>query len=135
MRIIPATCAIKMNISATILFLNEYPMSKLFFKGRIETRQNHVLAGYNVNRDVKAGTEEAPIKVTVQNEARKTEIETLAAEHAIFVNVTVDAEKEENTIELDTVLNKPKTMTFQKTPNRNDPCSCGSGKKYKKCCA
>ncbi|HGF7375899.1 TPA: SEC-C metal-binding domain-containing protein, partial [Vibrio cholerae] len=21
------------------------------------------------------------------------------------------------------------------TPNRNDPCICGSGKKYKKCCA
>jgi uncharacterized protein YchJ len=20
------------------------------------------------------------------------------------------------------------------TPNRNDPCPCGSGKKYKKCC-
>ncbi|RYF07763.1 MAG: hypothetical protein EOO31_05340, partial [Comamonadaceae bacterium] len=20
------------------------------------------------------------------------------------------------------------------TPGRNDPCSCGSGKKYKKCC-
>ena len=22
-----------------------------------------------------------------------------------------------------------------KTPGRNDPCPCGSGKKYKKCCA
>ncbi|CAH6783359.1 Zinc chelation protein SecC [Vibrio chagasii] len=110
-------------------------MSKLFFKGRIETRQNHVLAGYNVNRDVKAGTEEAPIKVTVQNEARKTEIETLAADQEFFVDITVDAQQEENTVELDTFLNKPKTMTFEKTPNRNDPCSCGSGKKYKKCCA
>ncbi|MDH5925552.1 SEC-C domain-containing protein [Vibrio lentus] len=110
-------------------------MSKLFFKGRIETRQNHVLAGYNVNRDVKAGTEESPVNVMVQTEARKTEIETIAAEHSIFVAVSVDAEKEENTLEFDTLLNKPKTMTFEKTPNRNDPCSCGSGKKYKKCCA
>ncbi|CAH1568605.1 hypothetical protein THF1C08_1560002 [Vibrio jasicida] len=33
-------------------------MSKLFFKGRIETRQNHVMSGYNVNRDVKAGTKD-----------------------------------------------------------------------------
>jgi uncharacterized protein YecA (UPF0149 family) len=23
----------------------------------------------------------------------------------------------------------------EKTPKRNEPCSCGSGKKYKKCCA
>jgi uncharacterized protein len=22
----------------------------------------------------------------------------------------------------------------EETPGRNDPCSCGSGKKYKKCC-
>ncbi|MCB5358538.1 PBPRA1643 family SWIM/SEC-C metal-binding motif protein [Vibrio lentus] len=110
-------------------------MSKLFFKGRIETRQNHVLAGYNVNRDVKAGTEESPVNVMVQTEARKTQVEAIAAEHSIFVAVSVDAEKEENTLEFDTLLNKPKTMTFEKTPNRNDPCSCGSGKKYKKCCA
>jgi len=110
-------------------------MSKLFFKGRIETRQNHVLSGYNVNRDVKAGTEEAPISVVVNTEVRKAEIEALSKEHSIVVDIVMDAEKEENTLELDTLLNKPKTMTFEKTPNRNDPCSCGSGKKYKKCCA
>jgi uncharacterized protein len=30
----------------------------------------------------------------------------------------------------------PRVQTLQKaaTPGRNDPCSCGSGKKYKKCC-
>ncbi|TOG44905.1 PBPRA1643 family SWIM/SEC-C metal-binding motif protein [Vibrio parahaemolyticus] len=84
-------------------------MSKLFFKGRIETRQNHVLSGYNVDRDVKPGTEEAPINI--------------------------DENQEENTIELDTLLNKAKPTVFEKKPNRNDPCSCGSGKKYKKCCA
>ncbi|MGF1908673.1 SEC-C domain-containing protein [Vibrio kasasachensis] len=110
-------------------------MSKLFFKGRIETRQNHVLAGFNVNRDVKAGTEESPIKVVVNTEERKAEIEALIAEQSIFADIIVDATKEENTLELDTILNKPKTVIFEKTPNRNDPCSCGSGKKYKKCCA
>lgn len=25
-------------------------------------------------------------------------------------------------------------VTVAKTPNRNDPCACGSGKKYKQCC-
>ena len=29
---------------------------------------------------------------------------------------------------------KSKTIVKEKTPGRNDPCSCGSGKKYKKCC-
>ena len=26
------------------------------------------------------------------------------------------------------------TITKEKTIGRNDPCFCGSGKKYKKCC-
>ncbi len=113
----------------------ELNMSKLFFKGRIDARQSHVISGYNVNRDVKPGSEEAPISVTVASEARKTEIEAIVEQHALFANIVVDASKEENTIELDTVINKPTTTVFEKTPNRNDPCSCGSGKKYKKCCA
>ena len=29
---------------------------------------------------------------------------------------------------------KVETLRKQVTPGRNDPCSCGSGKKYKKCC-
>ena len=27
-----------------------------------------------------------------------------------------------------------KTVHVEKKPGRNDPCPCGSGKKYKKCC-
>ena len=29
---------------------------------------------------------------------------------------------------------KSKTIVKEKPPGRNDPCPCGSGKKYKKCC-
>jgi hypothetical protein len=29
---------------------------------------------------------------------------------------------------------RSKTVVKKKTPGRNDPCPCGSGKKYKKCC-
>lgn len=107
----------------------------MFFKGRIETRQNHVLSGYNVNRDVKLGTEEAPISVQVKSEERQQEVEKVLAEHNIIASITIDAESDENTLELETLLNKPQPTHFEKTPNRNDPCSCGSGKKYKKCCA
>ncbi|MBF0519283.1 MAG: SEC-C domain-containing protein, partial [Nitrospirae bacterium] len=28
----------------------------------------------------------------------------------------------------------PQTVRKNKKPGRNEPCSCGSGKKYKKCC-
>ena len=29
---------------------------------------------------------------------------------------------------------KPQPKKSDKKPGRNDPCPCGSGKKYKKCC-
>ena len=31
-------------------------------------------------------------------------------------------------------LFKSKPYTRLKVPSRNDPCTCGSGKKYKNCC-
>ncbi len=109
-------------------------MSKFFFKGRIDVMQNHVGSGYNVNRDIKAGTKEAPITVVVNTDQRKTEIEQQLNEHNIVATILVDDQQPENTSELDVLLNKPHTVTVAKTPNRNDPCHCGSGQKYKKCC-
>jgi len=29
---------------------------------------------------------------------------------------------------------KPRSAVAKKVPGRNDPCPCGSGKKYKHCC-
>ena len=36
--------------------------------------------------------------------------------------------------EIEKEYKKSKTVVKDKTPGRNDPCPCGSGKKYKKCC-
>ncbi len=33
-----------------------------------------------------------------------------------------------------TSYKRSKTVVKEKEPGRNDPCPCGSGKKYKKCC-
>lgn len=110
-------------------------MHDCYYKGRIHTRLNHVTTGYNTKRDVKLGTERKPLTLVVNSEQRKTEIESIVAEHGFFADITVDSQGDENINELNGLLNKPKTMTFEKTPNRNDPCLCGSGKKYKKCCA
>lgn len=109
-------------------------MSKFFFKGRIDARQNHIVSGYNVNRDIKAGSKESPISIVVGNDERKAEVEQQLIEHDIVATILVDDQQAENTSELDVLLNKPHTVVLQKTPSRNDPCSCGSGHKYKKCC-
>ena len=36
--------------------------------------------------------------------------------------------------EIEKSYKKTKTVVKEKTVGRNEPCPCGSGKKYKKCC-
>ncbi|OAN11561.1 zinc chelation protein SecC [Photobacterium jeanii] len=110
-------------------------MSKFFYKGRIEKKPKHESYGYNTKRSKKLGTEELPLTLSVQSQDREEEIKALVAEHGFFADITINADLAENITELEGLINKPKTTTFEKTPNRNDPCSCGSGKKFKKCCA
>jgi SWIM/SEC-C metal-binding protein len=110
-------------------------MSKFFFKGRIELPSDYSTYNYNTAPNTKHGSKKHPISITVTNEARQAEIEAKLTEHEIFANITLDSNGEENISELEVVLNKPKTVVLEKTPNRNAPCFCGSGKKYKKCCA
>ena len=109
-------------------------MHDLYYKGRIHTRVNHVKTGYNTKRAVKLGTEKQPLTLVVTSEERQRELETLVADNERWANSSVESAVDEDINELNAILNKPTTTTFDKTPNRNDPCSCGSGKKYKKCC-
>ncbi len=109
-------------------------MHDLYYKGRIHTRHNHVTTGYNTKRTVKRGTEKNPLALVVTSEERKLEVELIVADNGLFADITVDGAVDENINELNGLLNKATTTRFEKTPNRNDPCSCGSGKKYKKCC-
>jgi SWIM/SEC-C metal-binding protein len=109
-------------------------MHDLYYKGRIHTRLNHVKTGYNSMRTVKLGTEKNPLTLVVNSDDKKLEVELLLTDNGLFADITVDSTIDENIDELNAILNKPTTTTFEKTPNRNDPCSCGSEKKYKKCC-
>ncbi len=109
-------------------------MHNLYYKGRIHTRENHVTTGYNTKRSAKLGTEKNPLTLSVTSDEKKLAVEALVAENGLFANITVDSTIDENINELNALLNKVTTTTFDKTPKRNDPCSCDSGKKYKKCC-
>ena len=109
-------------------------MHDLYYKGRIHTRHNHVNTGYNTKRAVKLGSERHPLTLVVTSENRKVEIESIISEQSLFAHVSLDKDGVENLVELDAILNKPDTTRFKKVPKRNDPCLCGSGNKYKKCC-
>jgi SWIM/SEC-C metal-binding protein len=109
-------------------------MSKLFFKGRIDPRENYQRFGYNTKREKKLGSANLPLSLKVTSELRKKEVEVLLGQHNLQAIIEIDAESAENLLELDALLNKPKTQVVEITPKRNDPCSCGSTKKFKKCC-
>ncbi len=109
---------------------------KFFFKGRQDARQNHTNHGYQTKARHKAGSKKYPLALVVTSEERKQEIEAQVAEAELYAQVSIDNSEEaiESIAELTALLNKASTVKNEKTPSRNDPCSCGSGNKYKKCC-
>jgi SWIM/SEC-C metal-binding protein len=109
-------------------------MSKLFFKGRIEVREKYQRFGYNTNRQVKLGSENLPLTLVVNSALRKSEIERVLLENSLVANIKIKVDEQENILELDTILNKPTTKTASQKLDRNARCTCGSGKKFKKCC-
>ncbi len=111
---------------------------KFFFKGRQDARQHHTAhGGFQTNASQKSGSKKYPLKLVVISEARKQEVEALVAEAQLHADITLDTSEGvvESIEELTAILNKGNTITQAKVPSRNDPCSCGSGLRFKKCCA
>ena len=114
-----------------------YDMSdKFFFNGRQNARENHINYGYEGKTNSKAGSEKYPLALVVTSEARKQEVEALVAEARLYGVVSLDSSEGavESIAELTALINKKDTVKIDKLPARNEPCVCGSGKKYKKCC-
>ena len=109
-------------------------MSKLFFKGRIDAREKYQNFGYNTNRQVKLGSANSPLILVVNSVQRKKEVEQILLENSLVAKIEMNVDEQENIVQLETLLAKPTPQTFAKAPNRNEPCSCDSGKKYKRCC-
>lgn len=109
-------------------------MSKFFYRGRPDIMGKHNLGNYQPKPKVKSGSEENPLILQVQSAEREREINNILMANDLFANISIDSEMPEDITPLDVLLNKPVTQIVEKTPQRNDPCSCGSNKKYKKCC-
>jgi SWIM/SEC-C metal-binding protein len=89
---------------------------------------------FDGKKPAKLGTETRPAKVSVQTEQRKAELEAIFERNGWKHEITVDANKPENTFDLDQLLNPIAPAKAAPKVGRNEPCPCGSGKKYKKCC-
>ncbi|MFO7740057.1 MAG: SEC-C metal-binding domain-containing protein [Desulfatiglandaceae bacterium] len=82
----------------------------------------------------KLGTETNPAVVNVQTEKRLKEVTSIFEKNGWKFIVGLEPDKPEDITALETLLNSPKPVKVEKKIGRNEPCPCGSGLKYKKCC-
>ena len=85
----------------------------------------------------KLGSKKRPAVVRVQSEDRAAEIMSICEQHDWTVIIGIEADKPEDISHVDRLLNPDAPVeraVREPVPGRNDPCSCGSGLKYKRCC-
>ena len=112
-------------------------MGKIFFDGKKTGKSSECGERgkkFEVNRPAKLGTEKNPAVLRVQTEERLKEVASIFQEKGWKVTIELEAEKPEDTTDLERLLNPQQPVTVEKKVGRNEPCPCGSGKKYKKCC-
>jgi SWIM/SEC-C metal-binding protein len=89
---------------------------------------------FDGQRTAKLGTEKKPAVVHVQTEERLKEVSSIFEEKGWSYIIGLEPDEPEDITDLDILLNPRKPMIAENKVGRNDPCPCGSGKKYKKCC-
>jgi SWIM/SEC-C metal-binding protein len=83
----------------------------------------------------KLGSEKRPIVARVHSEAKGREVAEICAEHGWHYIIGFELDKPEDVSDLERALQgETGPARSAKIVGRNDPCPCGSGKKYKHCC-
>jgi len=83
----------------------------------------------------RVGTVKRPAFVRVQTEQRALEIVELCAQSGIHYILGIEPDQPEDVSDIERALHPPEPSRAQPKAGRNDPCTCGSGVKFKKCCA
>lgn len=87
----------------------------------------------NNKKMAKLGSKEKPAVVKVQTKDQALKIISLCESKGWQVIVGIEPDENEDISDIEKLLNPPKPARSEKI-DRNSPCPCGSGKKYKKCC-
>ncbi len=82
----------------------------------------------------KLGSSDHPAVVRVRTTEKAEEILAVCTENDWIVIVGVEPDEPENIADFEKLLNPPTPSRNLVKVGRNDPCPCGSGRKYKKCC-
>ncbi len=80
------------------------------------------------------GNERRPLVLRVQTMEKAHEVMAFCEEQGWKAIVGVEPDRPEDLLDLERKLNPPTVVYPFEKMGRNEPCICGSGKKFKKCC-
>jgi SWIM/SEC-C metal-binding protein len=80
------------------------------------------------------GTSKRPAIVRVQTQARAEEVVSTCERYGWQVIVGLEPDRDEDVSDVERLLHPLEPAKAPSIAGRNDPCPCGSGRKYKKCC-
>lgn len=89
---------------------------------------------FDGNKKGKLGTAKNPATVIVKSWEKRDELIKIFEESGWRYHIKVRPQLEEDLSDLETLQSTGITKVNDINVGRNDPCPCGSGKKYKKCC-
>ena len=89
---------------------------------------------FDGKKTAKLRTDNNPAAVHVKTKKRMKEVAAIFEKNNWKYSIELARDKPEDVNDLELLLNPPKTVIAEKKVGRNEPCPCGSGKKYKKCC-
>lgn len=119
------------KVSGTLKELvSEYQADPVIFMGFLDG----INASLNNKQDFKSFDENSKIFLDIDYEKLYYNMLVADADYLFSMpqwEVILSDETREAII---TSYKRSKTVVKEKAPGRNDPCPCGSGKKYKKCC-
>jgi len=89
---------------------------------------------FDGKKTAKLGTDKYPAVVQVKTKKRMQAVAAQFEKNGWKYKIELEPDKPEDITDLELLLNPPKMVIAEKKVGRNEPCPCGSGKKYKKCC-
>jgi hypothetical protein len=107
-----------------------YKVDPVLFMGFLDG----VLSSLREPIEIEDMTEDSTVRLDIDIESLYFNMRAAKAEHLYSLpewDALLSALRRE---EIAREQRKAGTVIKDKTPGRNDPCPCGSGKKYKKCC-
>jgi SWIM/SEC-C metal-binding protein len=99
------------------------------FRNRLSSEGRSMVANM-----AKLGSRKRPAVVRVKTMERAQEIMDLCEERGWQVIAGVEPQREEDVSDVERLMNPPSAARAMPKVGRNEPCPCGSGLKYKRCC-